>query len=179
MSVQPNPPADPFILKGQSITVSLLAVADVALHCPLLTRPAIVCSLSAPTLCRSVMRLPCPSFRSSSKLCWRAGGSESDSGGDSGREVVAAERWEEERAGAVGIPSVMGSVNQLVGRPAAAPLLPALVHSLLVYSVPSAHLSPLLSSPLLSSPAAYSLRAPVARVCLSGRCTLERDSVLR
>ena len=66
-------------------------------------------------VCCSVMRLPCPSFRSSSALSWQVegSGSGSDSGDGSGGEWREGEqRWEDERAAAVGIPSVMGSVSQ-------------------------------------------------------------------
>ena len=64
--------------------------------------PGCVCARCCP-----VMRLPCPSFRSSTALCWRA-----DSGGtdrDGGTETPWSQHWEEDRASAVGIPSVMGS----------------------------------------------------------------------
>ena len=54
----------------------------------------------------SVMRLPCPSFRPSSRLCWRAAPSASD----------GSEQWEADRAAAVGIPSVMGSATHLPRR---------------------------------------------------------------
>ena len=76
------------------------------------------CVCAVALVCPPVMRLPCPSFRSSSQLCWRAdgGGSgsvrgSSETNGESGSDTWADDRWEEERAAAVGIPSVMGSAS--------------------------------------------------------------------